>query len=650
MNEPNDDWINNPPESLAEKVMLLEAHASRVAEASAAGAILRDIFRDIKTFYNDAYQSIRAAEPIAFFKPSYEQALLLNCWVWGVNFPICFSANRIGKTVAFVINALLWIFPNNPQWAMFRPYVDHLGRLVAVLPRPKLSDLLTLQAYLEENPYLFGNPRLQPYESTNLPLYQELQRCNLLTACWPYPPIQRGGTFWLGAPDHEFHRSIIMRRWKDWLPVSSIIKWNTTDRIFSLSTSSTTNPKPTAHEIVCKSYESEDTKWSGDAVQGIVLTEGFDQATLDEIKQRIVNDGFMSWDYTPTEARNTGKKVALAYRVYKREEELPLRSYTFTKFSVRTAPTHIIPAEKRADLIRMWEGKEQGKARLEGDFYASSGLVLDKLNREFHCLNWSLRELFTKYPDGRFYRSIDPGLDHPTACCWGYLSYNNIWFIFRFYSERGKTIPERCKDIIRLSGNERQRYSSRSGQVFWREIHPRETSEVYVATVADYHVFKEDENTGLAYANNYITEGLSISPSTHMGPEERASVANQLLDPDAHPYLAHPDRDVPPSARIFFLTSQPGVAKALDSLEQIFWDRYKAGDMRGEPKDKVPTHGDDELDALCQLVCGPYVWTSYTPRRINPLESEPELILPATPRGRASQYNTPEPEVVGGFH
>src|SRR5205814_8270896 len=99
--------------------------------------------------------------------------------------------------------------------------------------------------------------------------------------------------------------------------------------------------------------------------------------------------GFASWDYTPAEPRNTGKKVALAYKVYKHEEELPLRHFVFTKFSVRTTPEHIIPKEKKADLIRMWEGTQEGKARLDGDFFASSGLVLDKLNRDFHCLEWS---------------------------------------------------------------------------------------------------------------------------------------------------------------------------------------------------------------------------------------------------------------------
>src|SRR5205085_3539016 len=114
--------------------------------------------------------------PIAFFKPSYEQALMLNCWIWGINFPICFASNRIGKTVALgVVNAILWLFPNNPSWFMFKPYIDHLHRLVAVLPRPPLSSLLALQDFLFKNPHLVGDFKKQPYENPNLPLFQLLK-------------------------------------------------------------------------------------------------------------------------------------------------------------------------------------------------------------------------------------------------------------------------------------------------------------------------------------------------------------------------------------------------------------------------------------------------------------------------------------------
>jgi hypothetical protein len=616
------DWIENPPEDIEGMVFLLDREGEFINEKSPKGDTLRYIFNETKRIYQEALDAVKAAEPQAFFKPSYEQALLLNAWVYGFNFPICFSANRIGKTTAFVFNGILWLFPNNPQWVCFKPYVDHLGRTVEVLQRPKLSNILELQRFYESYPELVGDPMFLPTDEQNIKKFEQVMARvpHLLEPCWPKPPVQRGGTIWLGAPDNEFHKRIIMCRWRELLPKSSILKDNETERYFLISTASTTNPKTTAHQIVCKSYESKDTKWSGDAVLGVILTEGFDQSILNEIKNRIVNDGFASWDYTPAEPRNTGAKVALAYKVYKQEEELPLRSHVFVKFSVRTAPEHIIPKEKRDDLIRMWDGTSEGKARLEGDFYASSGLVLDAINRKFHCLQWDVATLQERYPNGRFYRGLDPGRDHPTACAWGYLSTNNIWFIYRFYSKRGTTIAERCSDIITRSHNRREQFKSRGGQLLWREVHPYPHSEVITLTAADYHVFKDDEQTGQSYALNYHKEGLIITESLHMGPEERGQTANNKLSPSANQFRAHPETNKPPGSQIFFLINGEGIANALDQFDQVFWDRFRAGDLRGEPKDKIQLHGDDELDAFCYLVCAPYVWTSHAPKRREPQE------------------------------
>lgn len=620
----NEDWVDNPPDDIESQVFLLEAHAANLKDKTKKGETLRYLFDQAKRIYREAVDSIKQNEPQAFFKPSYEQALLLNAWFYGFNFPICFSANRIGKTVGFIFNAILWLFPNNPQWLCFSPYTDHLGRRVEVLPRPNLANLLSLQRFYEEYPELQGSAYHLPTDNCNVATTAKVTELvpSLIQPIWPLPPLQHGGQVWLGAPDNEFHKRIIMRRWRSLLPKSSILKDSESDRMFTVTTASTTNPKTTAHEIVCKSYESEETKWSGDAVQGIVLTEGFTQDILDEIKNRIVNEGFASWDYTPAEPRNTGKKVALAYKIYKHEEELPLRSYVFTKFSVRTAPEHIIPKEKREDLIRMWANRPEGKARLDGDFFASSGLVLDKLDREFHCLDWTLQELYQHYPNGRHFRSVDAGFDHPTTCCWSYLSVNNIWFVYRFYAKRGTTIPQRCEDIISLSNNQREKIESRRGHIFWREVHPSPNSEVYQQTVADYHIFKTDEVTGLNNSQNYTNNGLVLSESIHTGPEQRAIETNGKLDPQAYKFLAHPRTNTAPGARLFFLTKGFGVANALDKFDQIFWDRYKAGDNKGEPKDKVQLHGDDELDALSYIVCSPIVWTPYQPKPRLPKENQ----------------------------
>lgn len=626
---PETPWWHNPPQAPDEVLLKLEARFHMLRSQGEEGQALRKLLQSLTNTYQTSLREARESCPIAFFKPSYEQALALNSWIHGVNFPITFASNRIGKTTGYVINALLWILPNDPAWIMFQPYTDHLHRRVQVIPRPPLRAILPLQAFFREFPLLAGDPHESQFHPQNHSSYVTSQReaPGFFRPSWPAAPIQEGSTIWLGAPDKEWHRAIMMRRWKDWLPPHAIAKWNTTDCYFQLDTRSDLNPKPTIIDVSCKSYESKDEKWSGDAVTGIMLSEGFSEDILSEIKNRVAPHAFASWDYTPVEARNVGKKVQLAYRVFKGQEPLPLVHTVFSRFRVADAPDHIIPPDKKADMIRMWQNKDAGKARIEGEFFSSSRALLSKLNKEHHCISLTFQELQDRFPTLKLFRSIDPGFDHPTACCWAALAPNNVWYIYRFLSERGLTIGERCRKIIELSHNQRERiaYGSGPNEFYWQEVHPNPDSEAYVATIADYHLFITDQTTGRGYQNVYAMEGLPLVESVHLGPETRVMDLDRKLDPLSYPFNAHPVRRKPPGSGVYFLIGEPGVAEAVEKMESLFWDMLQGGPNKGESKDKVPIHGDDELDALCQLTSSPFQYDASLPStRRAPKDSEPE--------------------------
>jgi hypothetical protein len=72
---------------------------------------------------------------------------------------------------------------------------------------------------------------------------------------------------------------------------------------------------------------------------------------------------------------------------------------------------------------------------------------------------------------------------------------------------------------------------------------------------------------------------------------------------------------------VFFLINEEGVDQALGIMEGLFWERLAGGPYKGFEKDKVPIHGDDELDATCQLVAGPFRWSTYQPPRRNSVSS-----------------------------
>lgn len=637
--------------------MLLEKRAVKLRSPCEEGQALRKLLEIVTAAYDSTQDEIRRQFPLAFFKPSYEQSLLLNAWWCGIDFVVCFSANRIGKTTAAVINGALWVFPNNPEWEMFTArltpdpttegatfienplqrknyYLDLYGRPVQVLPRPSLPSLDHIRFALKTRPDLIGDPTKSHLEPENKEKFASLQLLipEAFEPAWPSPPINDSGTIWLGAPDNDFHRDVLFKEWKRWLPASCIKRWSETELTFDVSTAEDTNPHPTSFRFIAKSYESEDTKWSGSAVYGVILTEGLPPEILNEVKQRIKVNGFGSWDYTPYEARNVGSKTALAFRVFKGEEQLPLRAHVFTRFSARKAPAHILPTAKKDDLIRMWDGKKEGDARLDGVFYSNSPLVLSRLERSFHTLQWSHEELFQRYPTGQIYRGLDPGYDHPTVCCWGLLTPGNLWFIYRYYSERQKTIRERCKDIVTLSGNslKKEKYGKGKDDYNLVEVHNNSNSEPVLLTAADYHMFKCDENTGLPYSLNYIRGGLTVTESTHMAPEDRAIEMDNRLDKSE--YRTHPLTNHSPGAQIYFLINGLGVDQALNKMESLFWDRLASGPNKGEAKDKVPTHKDDELDATCYLVCGPYVWTPFAAFRRSGWVDEEDLELASLQR------------------
>jgi hypothetical protein len=651
----SENWWDHPPQDIESCLQILERRAVKLQSIDDEGIALRSLLQKVEEAYNQTLQDIKALHPIAFVQPSYEQSLLLNCWWCGIDFPVCFSANRIGKTAAFTINAILWLFPNNPEWLLFsaatfpptkhqidqklpatpnpdaprRLYRDHLGRPVQILPRPSILELENIRFTLSARPELRGDPTKSHLDPENAEKFATLQSLipTSFQSRWPRPPIHEGGTLWLGAPDLGFHRDIIMKEWRRWLPQESIMKWSDSDQTFLLSTNSTTNPSPTIWSVLCKSYESDDTKWSGSAVTAIVLTEGLTLATLSEVRQRIKVNGFASWDYTPYEARNVGSKTALAFQVYQGKESLPLTSYIFTNFSARNAPNHILPEEKRKDLIRMWDGSKEGEARLDGNFYSTSPQILSRLDKPFHMLDWTLEEFQENFPSAQYYRGLDPGYDHPTVCAFAAIVPGNKWFIYQYYIKRQTTIQQRCSDIITLSGNERAKHywGKREGDFVWRETHPHPKSIPFILTAADFHMFKADEVSGKNYANNYIQEGLILAESTHMRPEDRALEIDKLLEKQKH--HVHPIFKTTPGAQIYFLTAGLNVDFAIGKMEALFWERLHSGPNKGLEKDTVPSHGDDELDATCYIVCGPYRWNAYSPRKYQEVEREDDKVL-----------------------
>lgn len=638
--------------------------------------MLRRLWKEVNEEHKQQVARAKEIQPLAFFKPSYEQALMLNAWMYGISFICVYTANRIGKTTAAIINILLWIIPNNPSWLIFKPYTDEFGRLVRVFPRPNITNVRQIARHIRT--HRFKPDPLQPtYDLSNAKCLQSLQNQNFFRPAWPEHPWPGGGTIWFGAPDHEHHEKIIFPLWKQYIPEGIRDRYSPSQKEISLRITSNPDPKNKAHEgikpkitcweIVGKSYESKDTKWSSGAVDMIALTEGVTEATMSEIKMRFKDPGIGSHDFTPYEPANSGAATHLAHKIFKGIFPLGITSFVFTKFSMRMAPEHIMSKELKAQRIAGMEGNPESKARIDGEFYTSSALVLSNLDRSTHLLPYSKEQfdLILAHHNIRpqIIRAVDPGLDHPTAAAWAYLLPTGHTVIYRIMAERGLTIPARCKRIIELSNNVQSKiyYGKKtptSTEFYKLETHPHPNSEVALVTIADYHTFKEDEVTGLEYATNYILEGLPISESVHTGPEDRAVELDGDLAPspflptlvpsEAIQELFHshnlkvcnhcklPDNQTtdepvipslqgaPGGSKVYFLQYGMGILASFIKWEDFYWERKKSGDDKGQPKDTIPSHGDDELDAVTYITCSQYRWTNhFMPARL-PNDSEPD--------------------------
>ncbi len=529
--------------------------------------------------------------PLAWFQPSYEQTLKLNVWIYGIDYIVDFDANRVGKTAAGVVNAEMWIIPNEPEWMMFREHTDHLQRTFRTIMRPPISALADIRALLQKN-NLKGDPSKSLDDPTNKQIFDLVSANFLNNPDYKPTPNPKKRTMWIGAPDNDYQKEIVMPEFKKWLPPHFIDRFSEYDLEIKLK-----SPKFQA-TLIFKSYDSKDTKWSGAAVDGIMLTEGVPVDVFNEVRQRYKYPAFASWDYTPYEARNTATKSALAHKVFTGKEQLPLHPFIFSGFGIESAPTYILPEEKRQDLIKMWQGKPQGEARIKGNFYSSSPTILKNYNETIHELPWTLEDLRKYYKDAPLFlfRGLDPGWGHVTGCSWMALAPDNTRYIYQVYAETQRSIEERCHDIITLSGNERIRHPKSKTMFLEKPSTPKSQIKL---TWIDYHTFKTDENTKRPFANNYINAGVIVRPSITFGPKERATMFNDLLTPQTH--LCHPLTKKSPGSRLYFLTGGYGVKTAISKITNLFWATFDKGEKRGISKDTPQDYDDDEFDSLCYV-------------------------------------------------
>lgn len=559
--------------------------------------------------------------PIGFFRASYEQAHVLNSWhpeyepeeaPGGYQIVCNFGGKRSLKTCATVINNLLWIIPNDPNWVIFEPYVDKWGRKVQVFPR-------------------FN--------------WDEWKRSGRRVMVSDEPPKDEC-EIWHGCVDDQHWKEKIFKEYGKWMPDKFIARrgkdreWYVTDKWFRAKHGSS---------VYAKLYGSDQQAWSGKELWMITLDEGPPRDKLDEA---IFRTRYLHWSFTPGDPANIGEKSALAREVFDGDYKLPFKAkFLFPK--TKYTPDFAIDGELIAQRVALAEQRgEQGRVEVEGGFFDSSPRIFTHFKPDMNIIpvdgetivrairsELSDRELkrfpwLVKFKDANIGRGFDEGLLHPTACAWQALLQTGERVFFRELEESDASIGERCERVVTMSGNKLLELRT-SGMLSEQDralalllgpdilgdrVRAKVTGtrvprfvEKFVRepirrTKGDSKLFKRDPTHPMDnWSENYARGGLKLERALSIGPAERGDFVNGLFRVDQTRRHLNPEQGGEDGFGCgLYLTNDLVIMRK--RIERYLRAQYLTGPLKGGFTGKPQATGDDLIDALCYIAIEKMTW------------------------------------------
>lgn len=560
-------------EEKEEIVRVISAVPILTPEQAESLAEAKELFAQDQKNYLDVIESLC---PIGWFKPSYDQAQVLNAWSpqyepdlapFGYQTILDFRGNRCGKTSSHIADTLLWMIPNDPDWLMWEEYEDDFGRgKYQVLPRPD---------------------------------WKHWRKTGRMVYPWLNAPPRDGRNYevWHGVSDRSSWDQTVGKEYRKWMPsyefgrrgIKNEEDWNKTEMSFRTRH---------GHTVYGKLYGSDSQAWAGKACDRLNFDEGMDEVTLNEAMARLKTGATVYWAYTPAEAKNLGNRTALAHRAYKGDYKMQGKVKALIGQGADTTPNYIMPDDQKRENITRWDSMgAEGRARRQGGFFDSSPVVFNHFQRDFHVLEMDDKEFLEKHGQRcNLFRGIDEGIAHPGTCIWAALLPSGEHVIYRDYSKVGASISDRVKDIIELSGNEIV-VTKTSGKGDSESEYRREkfVRERFRGTNADWHLWaRKNENLSQTRADDYRRAGIIIRKGTALGPEARCDNVNDMFRKD-HTRL-HLTKGSAPGTRLYVTRNCTGI---IERLENYLHDQYKSGPNKGAFKGTPEALGDDLIDAMC---------------------------------------------------
>ena len=372
-------------------------------------------------------------------------------------------------------------------------------------------------------------------------------------------PAGRPRTVWASGLDFEAGiRDVIWPKLQKYIPLEKDgFHWRENRKQIEY-----VDPQGLLHVLTCKSSESGREKYQGASVDLVWLDEEHPQDIYDECYQRTIDcGGIILVTLTPVTDAAKRTNVTWIYDLYERWLAGDAKS-TFETFTIFDNPH--LPKEEVEDAVRKWAGREEGKARLYGEFFHSMGLCFSEFDPSKHCTD---RIVIQK--DWLRVRAVDPHPAKPTACLWAAVDHYDNLYIYREYYEKGLA-SEHAQNIIQTS----QMYN-----------------ESIAFTLIDPHGSAQPSaETGKTIAQIYRENGLYTRPACG-NVDYGISMVQEYLRSTKDINNPHP--------KLYLVGDLPKTRYQISRYRHAI---FSGGDKRGLLKDK-PLEIDDDLPDCLRYLC-----------------------------------------------
>lgn len=373
----------------------------------------------------------------------------------------------------------------------------------------------------------------------------------------PYRKIERKDTRgWIVSVDFPSSKDVSERLIAGFMPKSRILAWDTTRGRLKVK-----NNNRGVSELTFKSCESGVEKFQGADLDFIDFDEEPPFDIYKECLARLlIRSGSMWCAETPTLGM----------------------TWTFDEFYDRYITGRLDPNvevfifdtywnkyAKREDieLLEKMYDDETKEMRLHGKCIQLTGLVYKEFDRTRHILPSAN---FTIPSNWRRFRTIDAGINNPTACLWVAVSPEGEYIVYDEYYVSGRTVKENAETIKAQTGGQR---------IEWTTIDPSTQNR--------------DPISGTSIFNEYRDNGIFCRALREDKSSGINTIRQLLRGNNDQKGIATPGRP-----RLYFLDT---CYETVKEITRYKWKDYRVRGNRNKPEEPQKLN-DHALDALRYLV------------------------------------------------